>query len=96
MVQCCIAVIGPDNAPLYMYNGLADNGKSTVEFQFMLHSSLDIVEERVLSINPSRSKNSPYLGLLYPHDEYKVGKQKLMGLLFCLFLTSLNPRFSGM
>ncbi|KAF2355550.1 Trafficking protein particle complex subunit 2 [Trinorchestia longiramus] len=65
-----IAVIGKDNAPLYMW---VSSGRDELNLQFLSHTALDIIQEKVspATKTPSDSREL-YLGLLYASEEYKI------------------------
>ena len=59
------------NYPLYMNNIKSEN---ELKFYYTVHTSLDVVEEKIQSVG-SKSTNDMrelYLGLLYPTEDYKV------------------------
>ena len=66
MVVACVAVLGKANNPLFLqtYNTQVEE----LKFHFIVHASLDIVEERL----KEASNLQCYLGLLYPIEDYKV------------------------
>ncbi|XP_064395358.1 trafficking protein particle complex subunit 2-like protein isoform X2 [Halichondria panicea] len=43
--------------------------------QYLVHASIDVVEEKISALTSSKSSNDPrehYLGLLYPSEQYKI------------------------
>ncbi|KAH3764564.1 Trafficking protein particle complex subunit [Pelomyxa schiedti] len=74
-VVACVAVVGKNNNPLYIRAFKEQEDK--LKFHYIVHTSLDVVEEK-LSTTPSTGsggKNdapSSYLGLLFPTEEHKV------------------------
>eukprot|EP01094_Clydonella_sp_ATCC50884_P004488 TRINITY_DN13516_c0_g1_i1.p2 TRINITY_DN13516_c0_g1~~TRINITY_DN13516_c0_g1_i1.p2 ORF type:complete len:144 (+),score=47.31 TRINITY_DN13516_c0_g1_i1:35-433(+) len=61
----CVAVVGSANDPLFLQSF---NSQTELErFHFVVHSALDVVEER-LRIGVL----VPYLGILFPIEDYKV------------------------
>ncbi|XP_031561998.1 trafficking protein particle complex subunit 2-like protein [Actinia tenebrosa] len=66
----CVAVIGKENYPLFLRTVCPEE---ELKFHYTVHTSLDVVEEKVSSL--TKSSNDPrelYLGLLYPTEDYKV------------------------
>jgi hypothetical protein len=62
-----IAIVGKSNSPLFIKTFVPDTG---LKFHYIVHSSLDVIEERVgkkLLVTSDK-----YLGLLYPTEEFKV------------------------
>uniref|UniRef100_A0A6B2LQG9 Trafficking protein particle complex subunit 2-like protein n=1 Tax=Arcella intermedia TaxID=1963864 RepID=A0A6B2LQG9_9EUKA len=59
-----VAVVSRKNNPLYLKTFVKDNA---LKFHFIVHSSLDVIEEKV-----KKSEKQSYLGLLYPTEDYKV------------------------
>jgi len=58
------------NYPLFLKTIPTEN---ELKFYYTVHTSLDVVEEKISSI--SKNTNDPrelYLGLLYPTEDYKV------------------------
>ncbi|GFR26137.1 trafficking protein particle complex subunit 2-like protein, partial [Trichonephila clavata] len=44
-----------------------------LKFLYTIHTSLDVIEEKVLTVNKTASDlRELYLGLLYPTEDYKV------------------------
>ncbi|KAL2641957.1 hypothetical protein R1flu_009544 [Riccia fluitans] len=67
----CVAVVGQQNNPLYIQS--FTNGDDTLKFHYIVHCSLDVIDEKVS--NPKKlgvSLNETFLGLLYPTEDYKV------------------------
>ena len=68
----CVAVVGRTNNPLY----LRAFDAASLRFQYIVHTSLDIVEEKLRVASKSKttaaSGATGYLGLLYPTEEFKV------------------------
>ena len=61
------------NYPLFLKTIAVPKTESELKFYFTVHTSLDVVEEKI----SSGSKNTNdlrelYLGLLYPTEDYKV------------------------
>lgn len=69
----CIAVIGKDNSPLYIK---CANPEQELTFHYSLHTSLDVVEEKVTQSNTnnkgSNDNRELYLGSLYSTEHQKV------------------------
>ncbi|XP_028392412.1 trafficking protein particle complex subunit 2-like protein [Dendronephthya gigantea] len=66
----CVAVIAKENHPLFLRTM---SPEEELKFHYTVHTSLDVVEEKVSSL--TKSSNDPrelYLGLLYPTEDYKV------------------------
>ena len=70
-MACCVAVIGKDNSPLYIR---VSNPETELYLHFTVHSSLDVVEERVNSLAKSSVGDirELYLGLLYSSETHRV------------------------
>lgn len=79
MVVVGAAVLGKENSPLYIR---AFGGHEQLRFQFIVHTALDFIEEKVAaqrqqSVQQQQAaaaggKHEPYLGLLYPIEEMRV------------------------
>eukprot|EP00118_Oscarella_pearsei_P010335 m.63045 g.63045 ORF g.63045 m.63045 type:complete len:144 (+) comp35129_c0_seq7:600-1031(+) len=72
MAAVCIAVIAKENYPLYVKSSTPDED---LKFHYLVHTSLDVVEEKVAAVSPGRSGGDLrelYLGLLYPTEDYKI------------------------
>lgn len=66
----CVAVIAKENYPLYIKASSAD---SELKFYYTVHTSLDVIEEKVSSSGKNANElRELYLGLLYPTEDYKV------------------------
>uniref|UniRef100_A0A674ML70 Trafficking protein particle complex subunit 2-like protein n=1 Tax=Takifugu rubripes TaxID=31033 RepID=A0A674ML70_TAKRU len=66
----CIAVIAKENYPLYIRCVPVQN---ELKFHYTVHTSLDVVEEKISSAGKSiGDQRELYLGLLYPTEDYKV------------------------
>lgn len=63
----CVAVIGKKNQPLYI---AVDKPAEALKLHFLVHSSLDIVEEKM--VTKSQAQETTYLGLLNHSEEYRV------------------------
>ena len=71
----CVAVLARQNYPLYMRTIPSDN---TLKFHYIVHSSLDVIEERLLSRSSSdASARESYLGFLFPIEDFKVSFNQL-------------------
>ena len=58
------------NYPLFIKTIQSDN---ELKFQYTVHTSLDVVEEKISSVGKnSNDLRELYLGLLYPTEDYKV------------------------
>lgn len=69
----CAALIGQQNQPLYLRAfPTAAEGEQLVKLHYIVHCSLDAIEEKVLQKRTVADNPSPYLGLLYPIQELKV------------------------
>lgn len=66
----CIAVIGKDNSPKYIS---CLNPELELQFHYKVHTSLDVVEEKLSSVGlNSGDVRELYLGLLYSTEEHKI------------------------
>ncbi|XP_023949362.1 trafficking protein particle complex subunit 2-like protein [Bicyclus anynana] len=79
----CVAVIGKDNSPLYIGGiGNDPNADNELSRQWLVHTALDALEERLSTTNNSNTNSSTntaradlrdlYLGLLYSTDTHKI------------------------
>jgi len=69
-VIAAVAVIGRNNNPLYLKTHGSD-GSQKQFFHFVVHASLDVIEEKVKR-RAKTDKAEKYLGLLYPTEDYKI------------------------
>ena len=68
------------NYPLYIKTIPTDN---ELKFYYTVHTSLDVVEEKVSSVGKNTNDlRELYLGLLYPTEDYKVYPSERKMLLF--------------
>ncbi|RVE53455.1 hypothetical protein evm_001825 [Chilo suppressalis] len=79
----CVAVIGKDNSPLYIGGiGNDTNTDNELSRQWLVHTALDALEERLASNNSNTTGANTnntrtdlrdlYLGLLYSTDTHKI------------------------
>lgn len=66
----CVAVVGKANNPLFIKS--FEPYVDPLKFHYIVHTSLDIVEEKVAPIPGSKKSTELYLGLLCPTEDYKV------------------------
>ncbi|KAG8224545.1 hypothetical protein J437_LFUL002149 [Ladona fulva] len=64
----CVAVIGKDNSPKYI---LCLNPNQELQFHYRVHTSLDVVEEK-LKATGDRDVRELYIGQLYSTEEHKI------------------------
>ncbi|XP_054711385.1 trafficking protein particle complex subunit 2-like protein [Uloborus diversus] len=65
-----VAIISKENYPLYVKT---NSPGSDLKFLYTMHTSLDVIEEKVVTVNKSVGDlRELYLGLLYPTEDYKV------------------------
>eukprot|EP01113_Clastostelium_recurvatum_P042877 TRINITY_DN6995_c0_g1_i2.p1 TRINITY_DN6995_c0_g1~~TRINITY_DN6995_c0_g1_i2.p1 ORF type:complete len:139 (+),score=35.94 TRINITY_DN6995_c0_g1_i2:31-447(+) len=64
----CASVIGKSNNPLYIR--CFDNTEEPLKFHYIVHSALDVVEEK--STAKKGASLDLYLGMLYPTEDYRV------------------------
>eukprot|EP00878_Enallax_costatus_P005501 GHUV01005773.1.p1 GENE.GHUV01005773.1~~GHUV01005773.1.p1 ORF type:complete len:140 (+),score=24.84 GHUV01005773.1:202-621(+) len=91
MTIVCAAVVGQQNNPLFirLYTATDDE----VKFHYMVHASLDAVEEKVLLRRNPGEVPELYLGLLFPTEEYRVyGYITNTHIKFILVLDEIIPR----
>jgi hypothetical protein len=75
MPVLCVAVIGADNSPVYLRTRTWVEGQNSevppedIHLLYVLHSSLDTIEERLTQSGQSRDT---YLGLLSQSETYRV------------------------
>uniref|UniRef100_A0A2K5I7E4 Trafficking protein particle complex 2 like n=1 Tax=Colobus angolensis palliatus TaxID=336983 RepID=A0A2K5I7E4_COLAP len=66
----CIPVITKENYPLYICSTPTEN---ELRFQYMVHTSLDMVDEKISSMGKALvNQRELFLGLLYPTEDYKL------------------------
>ncbi|EDX06595.1 trafficking protein particle complex subunit 2-like protein [Drosophila simulans] len=65
----CIAVIGKDNAPLYL---TTSDMEQELDLQYHVNAALDVVEEKCLIGKGSPESKELYLGLLYSTENHKI------------------------
>ena len=65
----CIAIVGKENNPLYIQTF---SGADELKFHYIVHTSLDVVEEKVAAKQHQGNGGDTYLGLLYPTEDYHV------------------------
>ncbi|EDW47373.1 trafficking protein particle complex subunit 2-like protein [Drosophila sechellia] len=65
----CIAVIGKDNAPLYL---TTSDMEQELDLQYHVNAALDVVEEKCLIGKGSPESKELYLGLLYSTENQKI------------------------
>mmetsp|Transcript_1577 Transcript_1577/g.9721 ORF Transcript_1577/g.9721 Transcript_1577/m.9721 type:complete len:144 (+) Transcript_1577:95-526(+) len=67
-----LAVIGVDDRPLYLEIA-QEGGEENLGLHFVLHCALDFVDEKLANMSKrSAPPPNPYLGVVYPTDEYRV------------------------
>jgi len=71
----CIAVIAKENYPLSII--CAPNVGDKLEYNYIVHTSLDVIEEKIANITKTSSVAMPdsrdfYLAQLYPAEDYHV------------------------
>ncbi|XP_034942997.1 trafficking protein particle complex subunit 2-like protein [Chelonus insularis] len=66
----CVAVIGKDNSPKFIK---CASESCAIEFHFKVHTSIDIIEEKLNVGNKAVTDSRElFLGLLYATDEHKI------------------------
>ncbi|EDV56505.1 trafficking protein particle complex subunit 2-like protein isoform X1 [Drosophila erecta] len=65
----CIAVIGKDNAPLYL---TTSDMEQELDLQYHVNAALDVVEEKCLIGKGAPESKELYLGLLYSTENHKI------------------------
>ena len=69
----CVGVIAKENYPLYIR--CASNVEDETKFHFTVHTSLDVIEEKINNAGKTSSAadlRESYLGHLYPAEDYRV------------------------
>ncbi|XP_076821989.1 trafficking protein particle complex subunit 2-like protein [Clavelina lepadiformis] len=69
----CVGVIAKENYPLYIR--CASNVEDETKFHFTVHTSLDVIEEKINNAGKTSSTadlRESYLGQLYPAEDYRV------------------------
>lgn len=89
----CAAVVGQQNAPLYLRTFLPGSDDHTLKFHYIVHCSLDAVEEKVLLRRSPGEASDSYLGLLHPTEEFQVyGYISNTNVKFILVLDDYMPK----
>ncbi|XP_030382947.1 trafficking protein particle complex subunit 2-like protein [Scaptodrosophila lebanonensis] len=66
----CIAIIGKDNAPLYL---VTSDVEKELDLQYRVHAALDVVEEKCQLLGKGAPETKElYLGLLYSTETHKI------------------------
>ncbi|SPP74592.1 trafficking protein particle complex subunit 2-like protein isoform X1 [Drosophila guanche] len=65
----CVAVIGKDNAPMYLTTA---DMEQELDLQYHVHAALDVVEEKCLIGKGAPESKELYLGLLYSTENHKI------------------------
>uniref|UniRef100_A0A8D8RVH5 Trafficking protein particle complex subunit 2-like protein n=1 Tax=Cacopsylla melanoneura TaxID=428564 RepID=A0A8D8RVH5_9HEMI len=66
----CVAVVNRSNAPKYI---ACVNPDMELEFHYKVHTSLDVIEERLTSTGKSNTESREfYLGILYSTEEHTI------------------------
>ncbi|XP_023179441.1 trafficking protein particle complex subunit 2-like protein [Drosophila hydei] len=65
----CIAVIGKDNAPLYL---ATSDVERELDLQYHVHAALDVVEEKCLIGKGAPESKELYLGQLFSTENHKI------------------------
>ena len=76
----CVAVLARQNYPLYMRTIPNEN---TLKFHFIVHSSLDVIEERMVAVSRSATEASnreTYLGYLLTIQDFNVSDSLFLKL----------------
>jgi len=70
-MAACVAIIGKENSPLYVN---CAKPEQELSLQYSLHTSLDVVEEKLTNSNKSSGADNRelYLGSLYSSEHQKV------------------------
>lgn len=71
----CVAVIAKENYPLSII--CASNVGDKLEYHYIVHTSLDVIEEKIANISKTSSvapgdNRDFYLAQLYPAEDYQV------------------------
>eukprot|EP00798_Chlamydomonas_sp_ICE-L_P008016 gene8016-1246_t len=66
-----VAIVGAQNNPLYVRTFPNSEGDEALKVHYMVHCSLDTIEEKLLVKRPTEPTDL-YLGLLYPTEENKL------------------------
>ncbi|XP_012269750.2 trafficking protein particle complex subunit 2-like protein [Athalia rosae] len=85
----CVAVIGKDNSPKYIR---CTDENSEIQLQYKVHTSLDIIEEKLNTRNKMAADvRELFLGLLFSTEEYKIfGYATNTKIKFIVVLQSTN------
>mmetsp|Transcript_4645 Transcript_4645/g.7584 ORF Transcript_4645/g.7584 Transcript_4645/m.7584 type:complete len:155 (-) Transcript_4645:135-599(-) len=70
MTVYCVAFIGKFNEPLYFYS--KEETSEYLRLQMIVHSCLDVIEERKKKAMTSTTAFDMYLGQLFPVDDYRT------------------------
>mmetsp|Transcript_17897 Transcript_17897/g.17966 ORF Transcript_17897/g.17966 Transcript_17897/m.17966 type:complete len:143 (-) Transcript_17897:100-528(-) len=66
-----LAIIGKLNEPLFLHTSRAVSDAESLEFQYLMHNALDIIEEK-RGKKSSTSSLDMYFGQLYPVEDYRI------------------------
>nr|XP_028698358.1 trafficking protein particle complex subunit 2-like protein isoform X1 [Macaca mulatta] len=85
----CIPVITKENYPLYIRSTPME---SELRFQYMVYTSLDMVDEKISSMGKALvNQRELYLGPLYPTEDYKVLPHNYTTISKVKFVMVVNP-----
>ncbi|XP_058125975.1 trafficking protein particle complex subunit 2-like protein [Anopheles ziemanni] len=66
----CVAIVGKDNAPLYIATANVDK---EIALQYQVHASLDVIDERcATNQKPTADGRELYLGSLISTEQHKI------------------------
>ncbi|XP_063681861.1 trafficking protein particle complex subunit 2-like protein [Bolinopsis microptera] len=65
----CIAILTKDNCPLYL---TCENTEDSLKMHFLVHTSIDVIEEKLNSTKAANDPRDLYLGQLYPNEDYRI------------------------
>lgn len=65
----CIAILTKDNCPLYL---ACDKTEDALKMNFLVHTSIDVIEEKLNSTKAANDPRDVYLGQLYPNEDYRI------------------------
>ncbi|BES99873.1 trafficking protein particle complex subunit 2-like protein-like [Nesidiocoris tenuis] len=67
----CVAIIGKENAPKFIR---CTDRDQELDFHYKVHSSLDIIEEKLLAASHPKATEprEQFLGMLYATEEHKI------------------------
>lgn len=70
MTIFCVALVGKNNEPLYYFS--KEDTAESLHLQMIVHSCLDVIEERRKKATQTSAAFDMYLGQLFPIEDYRT------------------------